>query len=44
VLWLHWTLPRYRIDQITTVAWKVMLPLALFNILISAFIAPLLRG
>ena len=44
VLWLHWTLPRYRIDQITTIAWKVMLPLALFNILITAFIAPLLRG
>ncbi|NPA13226.1 MAG: NADH-quinone oxidoreductase subunit NuoH [Aquificae bacterium] len=35
-LWVHWTLPRYRVDQITEMAWKVMLPLALANILIVA--------
>ncbi len=40
VLWLHWTLPRYRIDQITTIAWKIMLPLALLNLFITAIIAP----
>jgi NADH-quinone oxidoreductase subunit H len=35
-LWIHWTLPRYRVDQITELAWKVMLPLSLLNILIVA--------
>ncbi len=35
-LWVHWTLPRYRVDQITELAWKVMLPLALANIFIVA--------
>ncbi len=40
ILWLHWTLPRYRIDQITEMAWKVMLPLALANIVFTALIAP----
>ncbi|ACO03375.1 MAG TPA: NADH-quinone oxidoreductase subunit NuoH [Persephonella sp.] len=35
-LWVHWTLPRYRVDQITELAWKVMLPLALANILVVA--------
>ena len=40
ILWLHWTLPRYRIDQITEIAWKVMLPLALINIVLTAIIAP----
>lgn len=40
ILWLHWTLPRYRIDQITEIAWKVMLPLALFNLVFTAIIAP----
>ncbi len=40
ILWLHWTLPRYRIDQITEIAWKVMLPLALINIVITSLIAP----
>ncbi len=41
ILWLHWTLPRYRIDQITEIAWKVMLPLALINIVLTAVIAPI---
>ncbi len=35
-LWVHWTLPRYRVDQITDLAWKIMLPLALANIFIVA--------
>ncbi|WP_456399877.1 NADH-quinone oxidoreductase subunit NuoH [Persephonella sp.] len=35
-LWVHWTLPRYRVDQITEMAWKIMLPLALANILVVA--------
>ena len=35
-LWVHWTLPRYRVDQITELAWKIMLPLALANIFIVA--------
>ncbi len=42
ILWLHWTLPRYRIDQITEIAWKIMLPLALANIVYTAIIAPLI--
>ncbi|MEZ0324126.1 MAG: NADH-quinone oxidoreductase subunit NuoH [Hydrogenothermaceae bacterium] len=37
-LWVHWTLPRYRVDQITEIAWKVMLPLSLLNIFITAII------
>jgi len=41
VLWLHWTLPRYRIDQITSTAWKVMLPLTLINLVFTAIIAPI---
>lgn len=41
ILWLHWTLPRYRIDQITQSAWKIMLPLTLFNIVITAVLAPI---
>ena len=35
-LWVHWTLPRYRVDQITELAWKVMLPMSLINILVVA--------
>lgn len=41
-LWIHWTLPRYRIDQITQIAWSVMLPLTLVNLVLTAIIAPLI--
>ena len=36
LVWFRATFPRVRIDQITGFAWKFLLPLALFNILITA--------
>lgn len=43
-IWVRWTLPRFKYNQLMTIGWKYLLPIAIANVLVIAVIVAIVQA
>jgi NADH-quinone oxidoreductase subunit H len=43
-IWVRWTIPRFRYDQLMDLGWKVFIPLTIANVLVVGAVLALVAG
>ena len=41
-IWVRWTLPRFRYDQVMSLGWRILLPLAIGNLVFNTLLIALI--
>jgi NADH-quinone oxidoreductase subunit H len=44
IMWIRWTLPRFRYDTLMDLAWKRMIPLSIGNLVLTAIVVQIVRS
>lgn len=42
-IWVRWSIPRFRYDQLMNLGWKVLLPLSILNIIVTAIVIKIIK-
>jgi NADH-quinone oxidoreductase subunit H len=42
-MWVRWTIPRFRYDQLMDLGWKILIPLAIANIVLTGLVITFLK-
>jgi NADH-quinone oxidoreductase subunit H len=37
-MWIRWTIPRFRYDQLMHLGWRILIPLSIINIMITGIV------